>query len=84
MSRQSEKSNSLDREENIQRGQLSAKKVAVYSYDPSTDKLHPGTGGFSGNADITTTISGGTITQTDGDRTYTVTISGGTITEVWT
>jgi hypothetical protein len=35
----SEKSNYIDREENITRGNLSAKKVAVYSYDADSDTL---------------------------------------------
>jgi hypothetical protein len=39
----SEKSNYLDRIENVTRGNLSAKKVAVYTYDASTDTLRPGT-----------------------------------------
>lgn len=38
----SEKSNALDREENITKGVLSAKKVAVYTYDAGTDTLTPG------------------------------------------
>lgn len=38
---QSEKSNALDREENITKGNLSAKRVAVYSYDANTDTLLP-------------------------------------------
>lgn len=38
----SEKSNALDREENITRGGLSAKRVALYRYDSSTDTLLPG------------------------------------------
>lgn len=37
----SEKSNALDREENVTRGALSAKRVALYSYDSSTDTLTP-------------------------------------------
>lgn len=38
----SEKSVSLDREENITKGRVAAKKVAVYSYDSTTDTLIPG------------------------------------------
>lgn len=38
----SEKSNALDREENITKGLLAAKRVAVYSYDSATDTLVPG------------------------------------------
>lgn len=38
----SEKSNYLDREENITKGNLSAKRVAIYSYDATTDTLEPG------------------------------------------
>jgi hypothetical protein len=37
----SEKSNALDREENITKGNLSAKKVALYTYDATTDSLIP-------------------------------------------
>jgi len=40
----SEKSNDLDRQENITRGQLSAKKVVLYTYDASTDTLIPSGG----------------------------------------
>ena len=39
--KQSEKSVYLDRDENIQKGQISAKKVAVYSYDAINDVLVP-------------------------------------------
>lgn len=42
----SEKSNALDREENITKGNLSAKKVALYTYNSGTDQLEvysPGT-----------------------------------------
>lgn len=38
----SEKSVYLDREENITKGNLSAKRVALYSYDALTDTLIPG------------------------------------------
>lgn len=82
----SEKSNALDREENITKGNLSAKKVALYTYDANTDSLEPGVGGFAPNADITTDISNsasGVIVQTDGTKTLTITITGTTITEVW-
>lgn len=37
----SEKSNDLDRQENLTRGQLSAKKVVLYTYDASSDTLIP-------------------------------------------
>lgn len=40
--KQSEKSVYLDRDENIQKGQISAKKVAVYTYDAGSDTLTPG------------------------------------------
>jgi len=40
----SEKSNALDREENITRGNLSAKRVVNYTYDASTDTLLPVSG----------------------------------------
>lgn len=39
---------------------------------------------FASDANITTEIAGGVITQTDGVRTLTITIDGNTITEVWT
>jgi hypothetical protein len=81
--RVSEKSTSIDRDENITRGNLSAKKVALYTYDADTDTLIPQGGGFSPNATITTTIDGDVIIQTDGTKTYTVTIDGNTITEEW-
>lgn len=42
---QSEKSVALDREENITKGNLSAKKVALYLYNSDTDQLEPYTGG---------------------------------------
>jgi hypothetical protein len=38
----SEKSNALDREENITRGNISAKQVALYTYDADSDTLIPG------------------------------------------
>ena len=38
---QSEKSVALDREENITKGNLSAKKVVLYAYDATTDTLSP-------------------------------------------
>lgn len=37
----SEKSNSLDREENVTRGNLSGKRVVLYTYDSNTDTLQP-------------------------------------------
>lgn len=40
----SEKSDYLDREENLTKGNLSAKKVAIYTYDSGTDTLQPGIG----------------------------------------
>lgn len=46
---------------------------------PSTVATTP----FNVDANITTTIAGDVITQTDGVKTLTITISGGTITEVW-
>ena len=51
--------------------------------DASGALLTGGTG-FTSNANITTTIAGNIITQTDGIKTLTTTISGSTITEVWT
>lgn len=41
----SEKSVDLDRQENLTKGNLSAKKVAIYYYDADTDTLKPGIGG---------------------------------------
>jgi hypothetical protein len=38
----SEKSNYIDREENLTRGLLSAKRVVIYTYDAATDTLVPG------------------------------------------
>ena len=37
----SEKSNSLDREENVTRGNLSGKRVVLYTYDSNSDTLQP-------------------------------------------
>jgi len=48
----SEKSVDLDRQENITKGVLSAKKVALYTYDAATDTLIPSTGGSSGDGAI--------------------------------
>ena len=60
---------------------ISAKKVANYAWNGSSWER---TGaGFNPNSDITTTIAGDVITQTDGVKTLTITISGTTITEVW-
>lgn len=47
---QSEKSNALDREENITKGNLSAKRVALYTYDSGSDTLQPYSGGGGGGA----------------------------------
>ena len=41
----SEKSVDLDRQENLTKGNISAKKVAMYYYDADTDSLKPGIGG---------------------------------------
>lgn len=41
---QSEKSNAIDREENITKGNVAAKRVANYFYNSDTDQLEPGTG----------------------------------------
>jgi len=46
----SEKSNALDREENITKGNLSAKRVALYTYDSNTDTLQPFTSSSSSGA----------------------------------
>lgn len=80
----SEKSVALDREENITKGNLSAKKVVLYTYDPNNDTLVSGASGFSPHANITTdTSTPNVVVQTDGTKTLTTTISGTTITEVW-
>jgi len=57
--------------------------VEQLEYNPTTNTLDRKQVGFGAGADITTTISGDVITQTDGVKTYTVTISGDTITEEW-
>lgn len=44
----SEKSNYIDREENITKGNLSAKKVALYTYNSDTDQLEPYSNASSG------------------------------------
>jgi len=49
----SEKSVSLDREENITRGNLSAKKVALYIYNSDTDQLEPYSSTASGGGKAT-------------------------------
>jgi hypothetical protein len=41
----SEKSVDLDRQENLTKGNLSVKKVALYSYDAATDTIIPGAKG---------------------------------------
>jgi hypothetical protein len=50
---QSEKSVALDREENITRGNLSAKKVALYIYNSDTDQLEPYSSTASGGGKAT-------------------------------
>lgn len=55
----SEKSVALDREENITKGNLSAKKVVLYTYDPNNDTLVSGASGFSPHANITTDTEAG-------------------------
>lgn len=47
----SEKSNALDREENITKGNLSAKRVALFSYNSGTDTLSP-FGGLTAGTDF--------------------------------
>lgn len=46
----SEKSVALDREENITKGNLSAKKVVLYTYDSGSDTIQPYTGSVSGSS----------------------------------
>lgn len=60
---------------------IEAKRVAGYVWNGSTWERNAV--GFSSNANITTTIAGDVITQTDGTKTLTITISGDTITEEW-
>lgn len=76
---QSEKSVALDREENITKGNLSAKRVVNYIYDPGTDTLTPdsqkiierydiqGTTIYSGEAPVGTSraTTGWSITKYD-------------------
>lgn len=57
--------------------------VEQLEFNPTTNTLDRKQVGFGAGADITTTISGDIITQTDGVKTLTITISGSTITEVW-
>lgn len=59
ISNTSEKSNALDREENITKGSISAKKVALYVYNSGTDELEVFTGSSGGG--------GGAVTIADGD-----------------
>lgn len=47
---QSEKSVALDREENITKGNVSAKRVALFSYNSNTDTLNP-FGGLTAGGD---------------------------------
>ena len=57
--------------------------VEQLEFNPTTNTLDRVEKGFGAGSDITTTISGDVITQTDGVKTLTITISGSTITEVW-
>jgi len=45
----SEKSNYLDRDEHMSKGELSAKRVVLYTYDSNTDSLLPYTGSSTTN-----------------------------------
>jgi len=65
------KSNYLDREENITKGNLSAKKIAMYYYDSGSDLLQPYTGSSSNsgvvdanNSTTTTLLANATYTGT--------------------
>jgi hypothetical protein len=65
------KSNYLDREENVTKGNLSAKRIAMYYYDSGTDTLLPYTGGSSNpgvvdanNSTTTTLLANATYTGT--------------------
>lgn len=60
---------------------IAAKRVAGYVWNGSSWERQ--STGFAANADITTTVSSGSVVQTDGTKIYTVTFSGDTITEVW-
>lgn len=62
---QSEKSNALDREENITKGSLSAKRVALFLYDSNTDTLTPWDGSGSGSSSATYESRNDTTTDTN-------------------
>ena len=57
-----DKSVYIDREENITRANLSAKKVALYTYDAATDTLVPGTGGSATTSNISNDLFGSAMT----------------------
>lgn len=63
----SEKSVDLDRQENITKGNLSAKKVALYTYDSGTDSLIPYTSSSSSSGKATDAYS---IQAISDDGTY--------------
>jgi len=46
----SEKSNDLDRQENLTKGNVSAKKVVLYTYDSGSDTLQPYAGTANGSS----------------------------------
>lgn len=58
----SEKSVDLDRQENITKGNLSAKKVVLYNYDASLDQLLPGVGDIFKSAAVYTKRLDDTLT----------------------
>jgi hypothetical protein len=49
---QSEKSVALDREENVTKGNLSAKRVALYTYNSGNDQLEPFASGLAPGIDF--------------------------------
>jgi hypothetical protein len=57
----SEKSVALDREENITKGNLSAKKVALYTYNSGTDTLEPYAGSDGVQPNMLNTNTGDVI-----------------------
>jgi hypothetical protein len=69
--------------ETIQNIRFPVPHVPTQNIVDAINNMNVGGGGFSADADITTTINGDIITQTDGVKTLTTTVSGNTITEEW-